>query len=192
MQDFSLASIIFNAGKHHLATIVNNLRQYAVEGEEKAQVGQKLREEGEGVMDIYEGSLSVEQIKNEVWEFLQKNQLLDCESYRKYLENLGSLKVAGYYVNLTLSDGSVVTLRLGDTADSFVHVHPGRHTPYTFRVKAKTFKTAALVAFLSLCRHQSPYDLSLVNESRKMLSLSPVNDQIDAIYELLEKLGFSR
>ncbi len=192
MNEIVLESIICNAGKHHLKTILQNLHSYAEKGEKDSVLKEKLRQAGDGVMDIYEGELSIEDIKKEVWEFLQKNQLCNFEAYKKYLESQGSIKRHGYYTNLELSDHSIVTLRMGETEDSFVHVHPGRHTPHTFRVKANTFKTAAFAAFLGLCRKKSPYDLDLVNESRMNLELSPVTESIDAIYFLLEKFGFLR
>ena len=143
MKEIVLDSIIYNAGKHHLKTIIQNLGLHAQRGEENAELKEKLLEAGEGVMDIYEGTLSVEEIKKEVWEFLNKNHLCDFEAYSQYLQEEGSIKRHGYYRNLELSDHSIVTMRMGDTEDSFVHVHPGRHTPHTFRVKANTFKTAA-------------------------------------------------
>ena len=192
MSEIVLESIIYNAGKHHLKTIVKNLEAYKEKGENSSELKEKLLQAGEGVMDIYEGKLSVEEIKKEVWEFLQKNQLCNFESYKKYLEKEGSIKRNGYYTNLELSDLSIVTMRMGETEDSFVHVHPGRHTPHTFRVKANTFKTAAFATFLGLCRNMSPYSLDLVNESRKNLDLSPVTEGIDAIYFLLEKFGFEQ
>ncbi|NUM34190.1 MAG: hypothetical protein HUU50_06580 [Candidatus Brocadiae bacterium] len=192
MGEILLESIIYNAGKHHLETIVKNIVAYSEKGEECQSLKEKLLAAGEGVMDIYEGKLGVEEIKKEVWAFLQKNQLCNFESYKNYLEKEGSIKRNGYYTNLELSDCSVVTMRMGDTEDSFVHVHPGRHTPNTFRVKAKTFKTAAFATFLGLCRKTSPYNLAIINESRAHLELSPVTEGIDAIYFLLEKFGFQK
>jgi len=73
--------------------------------------------------------------------------------------------------------------------EKFVHIHPGRYSPNTFRVKANTLKTAIVAEFLALCQDQSPYDIQVVNQARIRLQLSPVDDKISSIYQTIEKLN---
>lgn len=187
-----MENIVFNAGKHHLQTIRGNIRNYAKQGESFATLLDKLVESGGGLIDIYAGKLSIDEIKAEVYDFLRKNNLLTAQSYNEHLEKQGDIKRRGYYMTLNLSDASEITLRKGEDEQSFVHIHPSRHSPNTFRIRANTMKTAALAAFLGLCRDISPYTSSLLEEARKKLGLPPAGDNPSAIYNALEQLGFSK
>ena len=81
-----------------------------------------------------------------------------------------------------------MTLRGTYNQESFVHVHPGRYSPNTFRVKANTIKTAILARALALHYKRTDYDIDLINEARIKLSLSPVNEKVSSIYATIEKL----
>jgi hypothetical protein len=132
-----------------------------------------------------------------VYEFLKSNQLLDIESYQKFLESQGQIKRHGHYLNLTLSDGSIMTMRAvyegkRKNSASFIHIHPSRHSPHTFRIRANTLKTAIMVYFLACCRRVSPFDVALLNEAREKLKLSLLPEIPSAIQEMLEKLTDSK
>lgn len=190
-----MEQIVFNCEKHHLRTISEKILAYRNTGVESLnQLLESLTLNSDntrtynGVVDVYYGPLTADDIQNEVWEYMQKNRIVDLEAYRQYIQSQGQIKRRGHYINHTLSDTSIFTLRLIDDPKSFMHIHPGRYSPNTFRVKANTLKTAIVTAFLALIQKQSPYNLDLVNDARHKLELSPVDEKISSIYDTIEKL----
>lgn len=186
---------IFNANKHHLATIAQKIREFAQRGETAQEMLLQELLPGEGVVDIYEGKLSVADLEGEVFQFLKKNEILTEQAYKNYLETHGDIKRHGHYLCLTLSDTSVMTLRrmgfyeVVKDPRYFVHVHPARHSPQTFRVPTNRLKTAIMIYFVALCNKQSPYDLELVNKARLRLGLCIMPEIPEPIAQLVRKLG---
>jgi hypothetical protein len=66
-------------------------------------------------------------------------------------------------------------LRLGEQEERYVHIHPGRYSPHTIRVKANTLKTAiALSVWMKVYNHRE-INLELLNHVRReILAASPV------------------
>ena len=189
-----MEQIVFNSEKHHMQAIAKKLCEYVEEGENSLpalmiELVNKgvLRDSYNGVIDVYIGEFSVERIKSEITEFLGGKGLLEMEAYKAYLEREGQIKRRGHYTSFELSDKTSMTMRLIESEVGFVHVHPGRYSPNTFRIKANTLKTAILARFLSLVR-KKPMALDIINEARIIIGLSPVNENIDAIYFTLQKL----
>lgn len=185
--------ILFNARKHHLRTMAGKVREMAQSGTTDEKIILEELIPGEGVVDIYEGDLTAGEIEAEIYGFLQKNNLLERAAYQNYLETQGDCKRVGHYLAFTLSDTSVVTLRSEgfyktDDPHYFVHVHPARHSPHTFRVPTNRLKTALFAYFLALTQRQSPYDLALVNEARQKMDLSPIQQVEETISDLIKKL----
>lgn len=190
--------ILFNAQKHHLQTICQETVKQAKQGEAFSQSFMAEWAESDGLVDLYYGDLSSDQMEREVFDFLQKNDLLTVATYQKYLETQGQIKRKGHYAYLTLSDKTIMTLRLlyepneegkvtrkSQDPRNFVHVHPARYSPNTVRVRANTLKTAIVAFFLAVCRNNSPYNQEIVNEARSKLQLSPIPDIPSAISEML-------
>ncbi len=188
--------ILFNSEKHHLGTIsekIISFKDQPTDGLKSMLDALVINTENDraynGVVDVYEGYLTANNIKREVLAFMEQNQVVDFESYKKFIESQGKIKRRGHYLNLEFSDKSIFTLRMIEDPKMFVHIHPGRYSPNTFRVKANTLKTAIVTEFLALSRQQSPYNLDLVNEARRILELSPVDEKISSIYETVEKIN---
>ncbi|RME86518.1 MAG: hypothetical protein D6785_03175, partial [Planctomycetota bacterium] len=79
----------------------------------------------------------------------------------------------------TISDGSQWVLREGKEElissydlQTFVHIHPGRFSPHTFRIKVNTLKTALVYVFYLMTGEKE--GLELFHFVRKSLQLSPV------------------
>lgn len=191
--------IYFNADKHHLEAIVHKTAEFARQGETAGEaLLNNLADSGlhrpnyNGIVDVYCGKLSPEAIKGEVLSLLREKGLLALAPYKEYVQTHGNLKREGHYILHKLSDSTIMTLRILENEKLFVHAHPGRYSPNTFRVKAITFKTAIFAYFLRSCRQCPSSDLELINEARQRLGLSPVADtpssMPSAIYEVLEKL----
>ena len=74
-----------------------------------------------------------------------------------------------------ISDSSVWALRLGKQEERYVHIHPGRYSPVTVRVKALTLKTAIAVLIMNYEKNFQLMDTQQINEVRKkILNLPPV------------------
>lgn len=178
--------ILFNPFKHHLRSISEQIRHHVKQALD-AQSLLKEASRSKGVVDVYEGDLTAREIENEVLQFLQQNQLLDFANYKLYLETHGQIKRKGHYSNFTLSDSSIMTLRISEDTARFVHIHPARYSPHTFRIKANTLKTVIIAYFMALSQTTSPYDIQLLNQAREKLELSPIPDIPAAISRLLNK-----
>ena len=94
--------IVFNPSKHHLASMIKDINNYAHGGEDSIdELIAELKDKGlhretyNGIVDIYEGDLTVEDIKAEVLRFLEENNIVDADSYNQYIETHGAVKRRG-------------------------------------------------------------------------------------------------
>jgi hypothetical protein len=84
-------------------------------------------------------------------------------------------------------------LRLGDE-ERFVHLHPGRWSPATVRVRGNVLKTAFLVLVHVQVHGGDPMDRAVINAVRREhLGLSPLGEDpegglgLGSIIELLRR-----
>lgn len=165
MRDELPKPILFHPLKHHLGCI-RELVQESINLPE-AQLQKALRTIGGSQLDLYIGPLTARQLSEEVILYLQQQDLLQPEAFREYLAPNG-------YRICTLSDASVWALRWGVHEGRHVHLHPGRYSPHTLRVKANHLKTAIAVAAASI-KYGQPINLELLNQVRAAwLALPPV------------------
>ncbi|MDU1889795.1 MAG: hypothetical protein E6767_03825 [Dysgonomonas sp.] len=145
--------ICFHDFKHHLHSDIN----WLIENESKwnEEVDLQLKSIGDSVLDYYTGILSPEQIKEEVYIYLQDQNLLEKNVYDSWIRGNSG------YREIVLSDGSTWVLRTINK-QSFIHIHPGRRSKYTLRVKANTLKTV-LCALLFEDIDLFKFDLNLIN-----------------------------
>ena len=113
-------------------------------------------------MDLYFGNYSIEEISKQILMHLQENNIYSLRDYQNWL-----CKEDKYYQLVELKDKSIWTLRLGETREKYVHIHPGRYSPHTVRVKAATLKTVIMI--LALCKRKgfTAIDIETVNDVRK-------------------------
>lgn len=184
----TLDFIFFQSLKHHLPAIVENIVTKAQRGEKVDQFMEDLYPIGRGgVTDVYQGPLSVSEIIGEVHTFLEERNAVDVESFSRFLESVGDIKRRGHYHTVELSDQSQFVLRLIDEdPDYFVHLHPARYSPQTFRTKPNTLKSAIFTNYLGRCRQVDPLDLEVINTARTFLELSVVPEVPSAMGELIE------
>lgn len=161
--------ITFNPLKHHLkeiqkfiATPPNNLTEV-------------LKTLGSSQPDLYTGRLSIKEIKKEIIEQLTASQIIDKELFISWIEK------AGGYRKLILSDGSKWILRISDNKEQFVHIHPGRYSLYSVRVKSGALKTAIyyLINFKSATNTISTQQ---INEIRIEVGISPIKNSRDCCH----------
>jgi hypothetical protein len=176
--------ILFNPLKHHLGFIREFIFQKT---EEKSDADQttlikELKHLGTSVMDVYTGSLKIDEICNEVLIFLSERALSGRELFAGWTgKGLNDFRI------ISLSDGSQWTLKYHDSCQRFVHIFPARGSQLTFRVKSNTLKSALLYNIIVGKDFITGDDL---NSVRPLLGLSPIKDPVDteAITEMIEIL----
>ena len=133
--------IKLNCWKHHLSFIKNQLPRLKTLA--KKEIGKALLKIGNSQMDLYLGKLSPKRISLQINAVLKNNKIHNHTAFNLRLKEDGK-----QYCTLALSDRSVWVLRKGNDAARFVHIHPGRYSPHTIRIKSYTLKTAILFCAL--------------------------------------------
>ena len=153
--------INFNCWKHHSGFIKEQIRSvHSIKDLEKLK--KLLLKIGESQMDLYYGNYSPSEISERIITELKKKRVFPLGRYKNWLaENKTD------YQLLTLIDSSVWTLRLGENVERYVHIHPGRYSPNTRRVKALTLKTAIFTLCFENLGEQKLCNLELINLVRK-------------------------
>lgn len=174
----------FNPLKHHLMHIREFISDRLAEEKniDLKSLLKELKHIGTSVMDVYTGKLPVEIICKEIMEFLTDKKLNGTKGFSKWAGiNYGDFRI------VILSDTSVWMLKYHKDKNRFVHIFPARMSPYTFRVKANTLKSAILYYIIIGKDYISCKDL---NHARKLMGLSPVKDpsEAEAITEMIEIL----
>ena len=178
--------LVFNPLKHYLRYIRNfvNLNIRACSGSEwdSKKLIKELKHTGTSVMDIYTGTMSLDQIFDEVNDYLITRHLLKKDSFASWAGiNPNNFKIT------SLSDGSQWTLKYRENEKRYVHIFPARLSPYTFRVKANTLKSAILYLIIIGKDYITEDDL---NRARALTGLSPVKDvtETEAVTEMIDIL----
>ncbi len=127
---------------------------------------------GNSQMDFYTGYLSPEQIAREMTGYFRRLNILGEKEYLQWISSAGSS-----YRATTLSDGSVWVLLPGKIPGRHIHIHPGRYSRCTVRVRSETLKSA--IAVLCYCNNcdRKQINLDMINKARtSLLGLSPVKE----------------
>lgn len=175
---------LFSPLKHYLPYIKSFTENKAEE--ENYPGSQKfikeLRHIGTCVMDVYKGDLPPVKIFGEIRHFLLSGQIYKKDLYGKWTGT-------GFrnYRIIKLSDFSQWTLKYFDDESRYVHIFPSRSSPFTFRIKANTLKSALLYQVLIGKDFISTEDL---NKVRALAGLSPIKGiaDVEAITEMIEIL----
>jgi len=160
--------LTFNCWKHHAGFIKKQIKYYGDEKISVEELQKMLLVIGDSQMDLYVGELSPQKICDEMCIKLKSAGVLTFEDYTQWLFEKGK-----EYKLIEISDSSFWALRLGKQKERYVHIHPGRYSPFTLRVKALTLKTAITVLILN---YEKPFPLInalQINEVRKKILNSP-------------------
>ncbi len=160
--------LTFNCWKHHAGFIKKQVKFYRGEKTSVEELQKTLFVIGESQMDLYVGELSPQKICDEIVSKLKSTGVLAFKEYKKWLFDSGN-----EYKLVEISDNSVWTLRLGKQEERYVHIHPGRYSPVTIRVKALTLKTAIAVLIINYEKNIPLIDTLKINEVRKKILNSP-------------------
>lgn len=176
--------VLFNPLKHHLGYLREFVSILSDGGEDadRPAIVRELKHLGTSVMDIYTGTLGLDDLCREVSAFLSERKLRDRQAFAAW---------AGRRINdfriISLSDGSQWTTKFHENCQRFVHIFPARGSMHTFRVKSNTLKSALLYCIFIGKDFITGDDL---NKVRPLLGLSPIKDPLDteAITEMIEIL----
>ncbi len=176
--------IKFNPLKHHILYIRDFIEE-RLRSEKISDLSNLVREikyTGSSVTDIYNGSLTVQDICNEAVSFLESHDLIDQHAFMNW--------AGRYYSNfkiITLSDTSLWMLKYNDDTLRYVHLFPARMSPHSSRVKANTLKSAIIYNILIGKDYITRDDL---NFARAYIGLSAVKspEEAEAIIEMIEIL----
>jgi hypothetical protein len=163
--------VLFNPWKHHAGALRRRVAEVARAGPAAlAGLAPQLLVMGTELMDLYTGPLSPADVAAAVLAQLQVEGRLEAGAYRDWLE-----ANRGYRVLTLPGDGSAWVLRFGEESGRYVHLHPGRWTPNTRRVRANVLKTAAMALAYAGAHGGDPRDVALINRVRReYLGLAPV------------------
>ena len=160
--------LTFNCWKHHAGFIKKQIEIYRGEKISVEELQKTLLVIGESQMDLYVGELSPQKICDEIVSKLKSTCVLTFETYKKWLFEKGN-----EYKLVEISDNSVWALRLGKQEERYIHIHPGRYSPFTIRVKALTLKTAIAMLIINHEKKSPLMDTLQLNEVRKKILNSP-------------------
>lgn len=153
--------INFNCWKHHTGFIKKQIESVK-EIKDLNQLKFYLLKIGESQMDLYFGSHSPVNISEQTLNYLHQKKILSFNRYQYWLSKDGK-----DYQLVELKDKSVWTLRLGDDAERYVHIHPGRYSPNTLRVKATTLKTVIFLLCFEQLGEMKSFETKTINQIRK-------------------------
>jgi hypothetical protein len=165
------APVLLNTWKHHAPALRQRIRETVQAGAPALdRLASRLVVMGTELMDLYTGRFTPAEIGEKVCAALAAEGRLALPAYRAWLAASG-----GYGVVTFAEDDSRWVLRLGDEADRYLHVHPARWAPATYRVRANVLKTAVLVLAHVGIHGGDPLARDVVNLVRgRYLGLAPV------------------
>jgi hypothetical protein len=176
--------VLFNPLKHHLGYIKEFIAANTGDNSypDNSAVVKELKHIGGSVMDLYSGLLSYNEIGDELQCFL-KTKKID----RSALFHSWAGTDPKDFKTIYLSDGSNWVLKFFESEHRFVHAFPARYSPFSFRIKANTLKSAILYRIFLNRDIITEEDL---NTTRAIAGLSPVRDIFDteAVIEMIEML----
>ena len=139
---------------------------------------------GGSQMDLYFGNYSVEEISKQLLLHLKKSKIYSLQDYQNWLGKAGK-----DYRLVELKDKSIWTLRLSESSEKYVHIHPGRYSPHTVRVKATTLKTVIMILAHCNIKGITAIDIETVNDLRKKYLSEPPLKSISKASALVRLLA---
>lgn len=161
------APVTFNPHKHHFGFLTDQIKTWR--GQDWEKVKPELFFMGENLIDLYLGSLSVNQVCYECIRYFRNENVLERTAFLDWL-------YPREYRKIELADSSVWVVKKGIDPERFIHIHPAKYSPLTIRVRAATLKTVvALTTHSVSIQKEITENLDAVNTTRRLfLQLSPV------------------
>ncbi|MBN1300090.1 MAG: hypothetical protein JW995_02655 [Melioribacteraceae bacterium] len=159
---------IFNLMKHHLGYLKDRLQGISSPDGFNILL-EDLNVIGSSVSDLYIGSLNPLEIVDYIHQHLIRNSI----STQSYFADW--LKLFNGFAFISLPDNSKWILRYGNEQNRYIHLHPGKYSEHTLRVKASSLKTALCVLAYLRITAGVKLEASLINQLRtKYLKDPPI------------------
>lgn len=170
----------FNPFKHHRNFILSIL-----EGASPDVIIGLLDPVCNNYIDIYTGTMTPEDICNAVIDFLKSNQVFHSDDFTRWVASKNG------YRQIQLEDRSEWVVRKGIEDERYIHIHPTRTGPFTFRFKGSTLKTIYLLKTI-ISGSRETLSLEKVNLTRIQIGLPPVKklDRSKGILKCYEKFFY--
>jgi len=138
--------------------ISNYISSFDLLREKTGFLKQEINIIGNSQIDLYTGNISPFSIANQIIDFVKAQKADNESSWSYWLEQADTR-----YRTISISDDSTWILLPGKKKDRYVHIHPGRSSPHTVRVRSETLKCA--IASLVFARHhdRNAEDPDLIN-----------------------------
>ncbi len=159
--------IAFNSLKHHLSAIKDFLKNEPFNHENLYTYKEIVNSIGGSLIDYYTGDLTPQQIAEQVIYQLKSMNIHHRLSFDKWVESDGK-----NYQCLYLNDGSKWALKSAKLEDRYVHIHPGRYSDRTIRVRSTTLKTALAYGIVKAI-FDMDFSVESINFARQNLVLLP-------------------
>jgi len=134
MSLISISPFKFNIWKHHLPEGIALLNELKTNNQTELFFSE-LETLGDNLVDVYIDKLSASQITNQIKNKLISENHFEYNDYKMWL-------AGNEFKKITLDDNSVWVLRLGFKKEFYIHIHPGKHSPHTFRTNSNSLKTS--------------------------------------------------
>lgn len=172
MQPQISSPFMFNAAKHHAGFLRSMVAEFGKTGINDNQVRIFLLKMGNSMIDLYNGSLSIQHIMDEIKHRLVADGNFAKDRFERFIHDSPAK-----FQNLMLSDDATWTLLLGNDQERYIHVHPARKSRHTLRVRALALKTALLLKIYCPPMDEMCDLVSQVNDLRcRFLNESPIKN----------------
>lgn len=131
----------------------------------------KLVKIGDSQFDLYTGALRPDEITSFIMLKLKQKGCYSKNEYTKWITDANK-----EFRMIELPDGSCWTLRIGNRKGKYIHIHPGKYSACTVRIRSLTLKTIIAVLLWTKIHGGSPFDPDLINNVRTtILSASRIS-----------------
>jgi hypothetical protein len=168
------APVWLNGWKHHLEFVCGEVLLFKCVGLEAfKKVCLKLKIMGASLSDFYTGTLSPNEIAEEICNELKKLKVFAPHDYKNWIEDTEKK-----FRLVMLSDHSKWTLTQCDDDEYYLHIHPSRYSKHTIRIKGNTLRTAAAMLAYEEFSSEAACNLKTINLVRKeFLHMSPIDER---------------
>ncbi|MGM0612936.1 MAG: hypothetical protein ACQESM_05470 [Bacteroidota bacterium] len=171
---------LLNGLKHHLPLIQRNLP--VMKQLPEHDFLKTLKKTGNSVTDFYYGTMDIDSICNELKTKLVRLKAFEKEAYYNWI-----IKQDPYFC-FRISDGSNWLMRKGNQNERYIHIHPGKHSHKTKRLKSRSLRIALSMIYFSKS-DQELFSLDFLNQIRRdKLNLPPVKALSNTYKWLIFKL----
>lgn len=140
-----------------------------------------LQKTGNSVTDFYYGCLDVNVICSEIKTRLNELNAFQETAYQKWITR------QDLYFTFRLHDGSDWLMRSGEDKKRYIHIHPGKHSKHSKRIKSRSLRIVLAMDYYSQHKNEL-YSLDFLNYIRQeKLNLPPVKGFSDVYYWLINQ-----